>query len=80
MLMDLECSGTLGSSMFSSFFVKTRRKVAMAFVVLSFPQFNRIGVILLKLVITKIADIKLVSKSLRQLFPRQRRQKACWYF
>ena len=44
------------------------------------PQFNKTGVIPQKLVITRLADIKLVSKSLCQLFPRQQRQKACWYF
>ena len=76
MLMDLECSGTLGSSMF----LVSLLKLATTSVVLSFPQFNRTGVIPQKLVITRFAYIKLVSKSLCQLFPRQRHQKACWYF
>ena len=49
----------------SSSLVETRRKVATASVVLSFPQFNRTGVIPQKLVTTRLADIKLVSKSLR---------------
>ena len=56
--MDHECLGTLSSSMFLySFLVKTCRKVATASAVLSFSQFNRTGVILLKLVITRLVDI-----------------------
>jgi hypothetical protein len=80
-LMDLECLGTLDSSMFllHLFPVETCRKVETTSVVLSIPQFNRIGVIPQKLVTTRLSDIKLVSKSLRQLFSRQRRQKVCWY-
>ena len=63
MLMDLECSGTLGSLMFLySFLVETCQKVTTASVVLCFSQFNRTGVIPQKLVTTRLADIKLVSK------------------
>ena len=52
----------------SSFLVETYRKVATAFAVLSFPQFNRTGIIPQKLVITRLADIKLVSKSYDNCF------------
>ena len=44
------------------FLVETCRKVTTAYVVLSFPQFNKIGVILLKLVITRLVDIKINIK------------------
>ena len=51
MLMDLECSGTLGFFDVSSFLVEASQKVETASVVLSILQYNRIGVILLKLVL-----------------------------
>ena len=62
--MDHERSGTLSSSMFLllSFLVETCQKVTMASIVLSFPQFNKIGVIQLKLVITRLVDIKINIK------------------
>jgi hypothetical protein len=44
------------------FLVETCRKVAMASAVLSYLQFNRTGVILLKLVITRLVDIKIDIK------------------
>jgi hypothetical protein len=50
--MNHECSGTLGSSMLlSSFLGEVCWKVEMATFVLSIPQFNRTGIILLKLVV-----------------------------
>ena len=51
MLMDLECSGTLRFFNVSSFLVEACWKVETASTVLSYPQFNRTRVILLKLVV-----------------------------
>ena len=50
-LMDLEHSGTLRFFNVSSFLVEACQKVETASVVLPIPQYNRIGVILLKLVV-----------------------------
>ena len=73
MLMDLECSGTLGSSMFLLFlwmFVERSKRHLLSCLI---PQFNRTGVILLKLVY--VNDQNLYTNC----FPGKGAKNACWY-
>ena len=65
----LNVLGTLGFFNVSSFLVETCWKVKTAFVVLSIPQFNKTGVILLKLVITRLVDIKINIKIFTPIAP-----------
>jgi len=73
-LMDLEVQVPWGSLMFLIFLWKLARRLKQRLLSCLIPQFNRTGVILLKLVVC------LWSKSLHQLFPRQRCQQCLFVF
>jgi hypothetical protein len=78
-LMDHKCSSTLGFFNIPSFLVEIAGRLKQLMMSCLIPQFNRTGVILLASGTLNYQTSRSLSKSLRQLLPRQRRQKACWY-